>query len=153
MNDQEFRAYIDEASAWLQQRQQALQAEYQIANYQPDGYDQALGTLRFKNAEGNILAFEYIPIGSWAKPNETFMWGWGNQTVEPERRAESERIKALAEKTGYDIFHKPVFKCDEEMAWDMVALSAHELNAIGVYRVPHEELRIFFALMNSVEMS
>ncbi len=147
MNNEEFRDYIETAYSWLEQRQDELQKEYPLGQYESYWYDQEDGTLQFRTGDEVALSFSYILIGSWSKPKETFMWGWGNQTVDEARREESAQIKELAAVTACDLFDKPVFRADQEMAWEMVALAARHLEAKGLYRVPHEELHIFFALM------
>ena len=43
----EFRAYIEDARAWLEQRQGALQEEYPLARSRFAGADQSTGTLKF----------------------------------------------------------------------------------------------------------
>ncbi|MCA9395273.1 MAG: hypothetical protein KC900_13820 [Candidatus Omnitrophica bacterium] len=147
MNDQQFRAYIDESYAWFEQRQAALQAAYPLAQSRFGGFDQASGTLQLITSGQEELLFRYIQIASWSKAKQTFMWGWGNQTVDKERRNDSARLKELAAKTGLDLFEKPVFVADPEMAREMITLAARHLDVLGIYRVEQGELRIFLGLV------
>lgn len=149
MNDREFRAAIADARHWLKERQSVLQAGYPLAQSRCEGFDQTAGTITFAVEGGEDLVFGYVQIGSWSKAKHTFMWGWGNQTVDEARRADAERLRELAVATGCELFDRPVFVADPEMAQEMLALAARHLDVLGLYRVEQGELWIFLGLLNA----
>ncbi len=151
MDDDQFAAFVDESYDWLEKQQAQLQETYDIGSYDAYWYDQEQGVLQFKNNDVVELEFSYVGIGSWNNEKNSYMWAWGNNTVVEERQRESLRIQALAEKTGIALFTTKAFECDEGMAWELAAMAAKELNALGVYRIPHGSLEIFLAIMKPTQ--
>jgi len=71
--------------------------------------------------------------------------------VLPKLRARAEALKELSVITGMDIFaREDPIAIDEEMAWELAAISVQHLSAVGCYRAPASDgdLYMFFALMN-----
>lgn len=148
MNNQQFREHIDIVMSWLEERQRCFQEEHPLEGAQFLGFDQHQGTLLFKRDEEELV-FSYVLIGSWSQAKQTFMWGWGNQTVEEERRKDSARLQDLEEMTDLDLFSKPVFVADPDMLREMVAIAAHHLEVKGIYRMNQKDLHVFFGITSS----
>jgi hypothetical protein len=55
-------------------------------------------------------------------------------------------LKALYEVTGIDVFRGETFNSDEQMAWEVTAMSVHQLGAMGCYRAPAKHLQVFLAI-------
>lgn len=91
---------------------------------------------------------EYTDIGSLATAAGTWRWAWANDYVIAKQREKSLRIRELAELTGMEVFGREVFEADEEMAWELAAVSVAQLNSLGCYRVPamEEDLLIFLSI-------
>lgn len=147
MDNAQLGAYLTECYEWLRKRQEEFVSTYEIASYDSYWYDQRTGLFQFKNGESIALQFPYIGIGSWSAEERTFMWDWANGFVLPERQKESARVKALTVEIDGDIFGKEVLPCEVTTAWGLVAVAARALNAGGVYRVPHDSLDSFLAIL------
>ena len=90
-----------------------------------------------------------ICIGSYARNSNTWKWAWSNAFVLPALRDRSVVLKALERVTGRRLFVVPeAFKLDEEcMAWELAAIGVQHVDAMGVYRAPHESgLNTFLAI-------
>ena len=107
--------------------------------------------LQFRNNNIVELEFDIVCIGSWAHKKETWMWSWANASMTDECRKDSELLKGLKVRTGYDIFEMEGLKCNELLAYELVAMSIKQLNAIGMYRIPGETSHLFVALIRKRE--
>jgi hypothetical protein len=77
------------------------------------------------------------------------MWGWNNSAFTEELRRKSENLKSLADITGFKLFtDQTIDEVDEDMAWEMAAMSVNNLKSQGVYRAPANNLWYFYALFN-----
>ncbi|MBU5483737.1 hypothetical protein KQI86_05295 [Clostridium sp. MSJ-11] len=152
MKQEEFFDFLEECYLEMLQKQDNLIKDYNITEYDEYWYNQRRKVLQFKNNDIVQLEFSTIFIGTWAHKKNTWLWAWANSGMTEEIREDSEQIKELANLTGNDIFIEPHFQCDEEMAYEITALAVHQLNALGVYRVPGELSNLFIAIMKKNEI-
>ena len=61
-------------------------------------------------------------------------------------REKAESLKGLFDLTGMNIFQMPTFEADEEMAWELAAMSVRYLESLGCYRMPMDHLMVFVAI-------
>ncbi len=152
MDEQTFDAYVEEAYAWLLDRQAELEERYHIGtgHYDDFWYEQHVGYLQFLIEDTVEIEFPIIFIGSWNNQRESYMWSWANEYTIQERRDEGLPLRELADITGKSIFtYESPFDCDEQMAWQLAAMAARHLGAIGVYRAPEgDALEIFLAILS-----
>ena len=151
MDDSEFDAFVEHAVAELKVKQDAIRARYGMGEYARWWYDQEKETIQFIDHADRVgLEVEFIDIGSFSRTSRTWKWAWCNDYVLPKVRARAEPLKELSVITGMEIFarEEPV-EIDEEMAWELAAISVQHLSAVGCYRAPTSdgELYMFFALM------
>lgn len=72
---------------------------------------------------------------------------WANKYFIEELKKQSIRFKGLVDFTGFDIFGKEVFRADESMAYELTSMAIHFVSAMGMYIVPSNNLKTFFALV------
>lgn len=147
MNEEQFDEFVDHCYKEFEMKQNQLIEAYNLGHYSEYWYDQTTKILQFKERDLIALEFDIICIGSWAHKNETWLWSWANQSVTDECRKDSERIKGLKTFTGVEVFEMEGLKCDEVTAYELVAMSIHHLDAIGMYRIPGEKSHLFVAIM------
>lgn len=68
------------------------------------------------------------------------MWGWANESFTNEIREEGDVLKGLKRLTGYGVFEKQGFECDENMAYEVAAMAVNYLNALGMYKIPGQKV-------------
>ena len=138
MTEEEFEIFIAEAMQELQEKQEYLKSRYNLGTYSRWWFEQATSILQFYNENDDLgLEVDVIDIGSYSPESSTWLWAWANVSVLPELRQKSGMLKELSEVTGYDLFENyHTFRIDEDMAWEMAALSVKQLNAKGCYRAP-----------------
>ena len=151
MTEDEFDIYLEEAMQDLQRKQDDLKAQYGLGNHSRWWFEQATSILQFYDLDDQLrLEADIIHIGSYSPKSNTWLWSWANVSVLPELRQESKKIKELSRVTGYDLFEDyHTFHVDENMAWELAALSVRQLGAKGCYRAPAStgEHQSFLAIM------
>lgn len=147
MTDEQFDEFLDKCYGELEEKQGRMFSEHNIGTYEKYWFDQLTRTLQFKNDNKVEVEFYIVCIGTWAHQKDTWMWGWANNSFAEEIRLEAETLKGLREITGYELFEKEGFGCDETMAYELTAMAVHYLNAMGMYKIPGERSHLFMALM------
>ncbi len=149
MTDKEFDEFVDRCYEELEDKQEKLFNTYNIGLYDSYWFDQTSSTLQFKNNDEVLLEFKVICVGTWAQESNTWMWSWANESFTIEIRKDGEVLKGLKEFTGYGVFEKQGFECDESMAYEVVAMAVNYLNALGMYKIPGGKSDLFVALIES----
>lgn len=147
MTDEQFDEFVDNCYNELEAKQNKMWKDYKLGLYDEYWFNQIKKTLQFKLDNAVKIEFKIICIGTWAHKGETWMWSWANNSMTDEYRKDSEELKTLIGKTGFDIFHLEGFNCDEVMAYELVAVSINYLNAIRMYRIPGETSHLYVAIM------
>jgi len=138
MTEREFERFVQSAMSELSQKQDLLTAQYRLGHFARWHLDQETETLEFFEASGRkAVRAEVTHIGSYASNSGTWKWAWSNDGVLPHVRKKAEPLRQLAAVTGLHVFaEQATMSVDENMAWELAAISARHLDALGVYRAP-----------------
>lgn len=152
MTDEEFEDFVQSTMDELIAKQDQLKSEYGFGSFERWHFDQVSETLSFFDAAGKLtLEAEVIDIGSYASNSNTWKWAWANESVLPALRTKAEPLKQLRDVTGFDLFssESTVSVEDENMAWELAAMSVRKLGALGAYKAPSSSrpLSTFLAIM------
>jgi hypothetical protein len=148
MNEEEFFQLLEQCSEELRHKQAIVEAQYGLRHLNRWHLDQNQQALLFLNTEGKVSTqFPVTPIGTYSSSKETWKWAWANPFIAKPLQEKAAPLKALYEKTDFELFtDKEEFSVDEGMAWELAAISVQHLNAIGCYRAPNKETFLFLAL-------
>lgn len=150
--NQEFKSYQEFANDncnRLTEIQDNFRAEYAIDSYAHWYYTQASEILRLYSDDKEIY-FKYIPVGSYSRNSNTWLWAWSNQnSIEP-RKLRTLKIRELGEQLKFEKLTKNHFEGNEYTGWELTSISFHLLGGIGTYRVVSEHLEIYFILTDIV---
>jgi hypothetical protein len=146
MTDAEFEAYLAEKVAELKSKQSYLQSEFGLSSYERFWVDYEKEELSFLDGDVLRLKFEITEVGSHVAEKESWKWAWANSHLPSHVRKKSEKLKGLTQKTNLEIFSDEHCHIDEPMAWEFAALACDYLGALGVYSIPHKNLRAFVVL-------
>jgi hypothetical protein len=149
MTDSEFDSFVATCNAELEEKQAALEQQFGLGRYARWAYDGTTGLLTFADDRGvTVVRAETTQIGSYSQNTQTWKWAWANASIPDAQRVKSLRLKGLYDLTGIDVFRQESFVADEQMPWEIAAMSVHQLGALGCYRGPAKHLHVFFALDN-----
>jgi len=146
MEDDEFDSFIETSFDNLEAKQSSLEEKYGLGHFDRYDLDVENEIITFSSSNGKRLKANFIPIGTFSPDKSSWMWAWNNQAFTGSLRAKSEKLQSLAELTGFEMFTNPTAEVDENMAWEMVAMSINVLESQGVYRAPANNLWYFYAL-------
>jgi hypothetical protein len=123
---------------------------YDINSYENWYYDHDIGAFHFKGDDGRNLYFKYLKVGSFSTETNTWKWSWDNKFTPRHIKKPLEKVKAFGEANHFEPLTKGLINGDEYTGWEMTAVSAKLLNALGMYRIPQEHLFIYFIFINEL---
>lgn len=145
MTQPEFDAFVDSAMQELQHKQEQLDSVHGFGGFARWFFDQETEKLEMFDASGRkALEADVIDIGSFASNSQSWKWAWSNSSVLPSLREKALPLKELSGATGRQLFCiADAFLLDGEcMAWELAAVSVKHLDALGLYRAPHDAGRL-----------
>jgi hypothetical protein len=148
--EQDFETYKNECVTDLMSLQPEFISLYDIDSYENWFYDDSVGAFHFKSDDGRNLYFKYIDVGSFSTKANTWNWSWDNKTTPKHVCRDLEKVRTFGASNNYEPLTTGLFEGDEYTGWEMTAISASLLNAIGSYRVPSEHLFIYFIFTNEL---
>jgi hypothetical protein len=151
MTDSDFDEFVESCYEEMEIKQRHLFDEFGVGSFERYWLEGETRTLDFISIENVKLSFKIIYIGTWSHLRNTWMWGWFNESLTDEIRMASSALKVLNDRTGYEVFTNNGFECDEEMAYELTAMSLNQLNAVGMYKVPGQRSHLFLALMERTD--
>ena len=104
--------------------------------------DQAAGIIRWTFADKTAEAPVQI-LGSFNASGGSWLWAWANESVLPNLRLDSERVRAWAEANGHTKLAQPNIEADAETAATMAAIAFRVTGATGFYRGPGATIATF----------
>lgn len=146
MNDEEFQEYIDSCFEEMEQKQQHLIDSFGFGSFDRFQHDfEKEEIYLLKDGVAKVKA-RIIPIGSFNTKSNTWMWGWANEAFPKSLREKASKLKQLEATTGFEMFGNEVAEIDEDMAWEIAAMSLRLLSFEGVYRGPANNTNYFYAM-------
>lgn len=148
MTDEGFDAFVAAAVEELARKQDELVTKYGFGSCDGFLFDQPSGTLKLIDEAGATQArATVIPLGSYAEGSGTWKWAWANDSVAEPLRAQSRKVRELAELTGMDLFRDPAFEAAPAMAWQAAAMAVKHLGALGCYKARIGRSDLYMAVM------
>jgi len=137
---------------YLNAQQELCNEKYLLGVHQNWFYDQETGSLSFSNNDKDCLRFRFENIGSISYISKTWLWSWANSYCLENTVQNVLKVKEYGEENGFEKLVNEKWDADIYDGWEMAAIAAYLLKAIGVYRVPNEEETIFsFKLLMRIE--
>jgi hypothetical protein len=129
-----FFDYITECFQYLQGKHKLMIETYQIDKFDRWDWHQETGKLLFSH-EGKLRVEADISFsGSISTKSNTWMWAWANESLTETIKAKSEIIHEIGINSGFKKLLCGIWPADEIDGWEMTAVLAKELQAIGAYR-------------------
>jgi hypothetical protein len=137
---------VEQAVADLDAKQGQLQARYRIGEHERYDWHQETGQLVFSH-DGQLQVVADIQfVGSISTRSHTWMWSWANQSLRESVKARLRRVRAYGEERGFLKLVAAHWSAGEEDGWEMTAVSAHLLGAMGAYRSPGDQSFTFLIM-------
>jgi hypothetical protein len=139
-----FEDFTDRCLEEMSELQEGFKELYDLSGYENWFYDHGTGVFHFKSGIDKNLYFKYVDVGSFSTNTNTWKWSWDNQSTPALVKRRIENVKEFGETNNFEQLTKGLIDGDEYTGWAMTAVTAKLLNAIGMYRIPHEHLFSYF---------
>lgn len=129
---------VEKSMRYAQERQAELERDFDLSRHERWDLDQDTGALVFSNDGVPAVVAEFQFVGSLSDKSGTWLWAWGNSSIEPGLRDELEAVRAFGEGRGFARLTDRKWKAEEVDGWEMAAVTAYLLKARGLYRPPFD---------------
>ncbi len=146
-----FQDYAAQACQDLQNHQNAFLGKYGVNDYKHWFYNQSGEYFRLYNNEEEEIYFKYLPVGSFSRKSNTWMWSWANQHSYHPGRFRILEIKNFGLEHGYKELTEEAIKGDEYTGWELTSIAFQLLGGTGTYRVVVDELEIYFLFIEVMD--
>ena len=153
MDGIELDNYIQRAKDLAQSRITKAQHEFGLGNHANFDLNLERCTITFSGLSHRIKATaSVIPIGSWAKGAQTWLWSWENESIPKQVSAPMGPVKLFGDQHEISALQHTFSPCDEAMAWALASISLKILDAQCVYRVDRGK-NLLFLLLNELKLA
>jgi hypothetical protein len=100
-------------------------------------WDDEAVTLTFSDPVKATVRVDVTVVGT--TEGDSWEWSWANRNIEARSTQDMGKIRAFGEANGYDKLTSAFLEADEYTGWEMTAVAAHILGALGAYRFPTDD--------------
>lgn len=148
-NAEEFDRLLDEAIPFLEERQARLREEFKISSYERYDWDQDTGRLVFSHGGRPQVIADIVFVGSVSTKTNTWLWSWANSSHLEPMKSKMREVRAHGTEHRLLKLAGAHWNATELDGWQMTAIAARLLGAVGAYRTPSES-GFTFMLMSRV---
>ena len=148
MGDEEYRAFLTRAHEELTAKQERLKSDFRLGDYDHYDVDQTTGMIVFSDHGVPKVVADIQFVGSFSPLSNTWLWAWGNDSLEPALKADVRRVRDYGREHGIRRLTDAKWAAEEVDGWEMTSISAQVLQAEGAYRSPSRNGALFMLLRN-----
>lgn len=153
MTEEEIDIYIGQATTLTKERISAAERDFGLGSHARFDLDLNNQKIVFKNADGRVVcSASVIPIGSWAKKAESWLWSWENDSIPKTISIPVKAISEFGAQNEIPALEETFSPCDEALAWSLASIALKILNAQSVYRVDQGK-NLLFLLLNEIALA
>jgi len=143
MTEKEYDQYKDQCVEEISAVQKTFVKLYDLNSYEQWFFDDDFGVFHFQSHDGRNLYFRYAIVGSFSRNTNTWKWSWDNENHKTSSRKGIDKVKVFGEQNDVPRLTTGLISGDEYTGWEMTAVAAKVLNAIGMYRFVQEHLEYY----------
>ena len=137
-DDEAFARLVEESNEYLEARQEELWSKFELEECESYNWNQESGELTFfRDGEARVVA-DIQFSGSFSTRSNTWLWSWANSSLLEAVKTGVREVRELGSRTGFLKLAAAHWRATEEDGWDMTAITARLLGAVGAYRSPGE---------------
>jgi len=137
-NDDTLDDLIKSSFSFIEPRQGEFLSKYKVGEHGRWDWYQETAKLVFSHDGKPQVEADIHFSGSYSAKSKTWMWAWANGSLDEKVKSSSRKVKALGEELGLRQLVAGRYAATEVDGWEMTAVLAKHLNAIGVYRTPSD---------------
>jgi hypothetical protein len=147
-NDAEFGRLVETSMAYLQERQNQLEARYRLESCPRYDWYQDSAELVFSSGGKPVVVADIQFVGSISTRSRSWMWSWANQSLLESAKSRIREVRAFGDAHAFLKLASAYWEADEVDGWEMTAVAAFLLKAKGAYRSPDERGFTFLLMMD-----
>jgi len=133
-NDEAFQDFIHPLTHEIIGKNERNEATY--GGHARWDWDHENSLLTFSDPDNSTLRIKVTVVGT--TQGNSWQWSWANRNFEAHTKLGMEQVRDFGKASGYDQLISPFAEADEYTGWEMTAVAAHVLKALGSYRFPTE---------------
>ncbi len=135
---------------YLEKKQPKLVEQFKLDVHERWDWDQTTGKLIFSHdGEPQVVASVQF-AGSFSTETNTWMWAWANESLDDNIKSGSKVVRDIGQQRGYRKLAAGHWPADVVDAWEMTAVLAKHIDAIGFYRTPSDNGFLYMAITDAV---
>lgn len=123
---------------YLQEVQGSFMEMYKVGQYGRWDWYQETGKLIFSEAGNPVVECDIDFVGTVSTSSNTWMWAWANSSFTENIKERSRQIRTLGEEENFLKLTSAIWLAEPVDGWEMTAIMAKALGAIGAYRTPSD---------------
>ncbi len=133
-----WNALIASSVRYLQMRQDALMRDFKLNEHKRWDWYQDRAELVFSNDGKPAVVCDIVFAGSLSRTSNTWLWSWANESHVDAVKAQLLDVRDFGEQRNFERLAGANWAANEVDGWEMTAIAAKFLGAIGAYRTPTE---------------
>lgn len=133
----------------LSRKQALLESSMHLGQHQRWDWDQEQAQLIFSNDGTPAVICDIAFVGSISTASNTWLWSWANFSLMDAARAPMESVREFGEESDFPKLMVPKWQADEADGWEMAAVAAEVMGALGVYRAPVDRGFTFLVILHA----
>ena len=137
-DDQVFHELISSDFRYLEKIQKEFLEKYKVNDHERWDWYQDTGKLVFTHNGVKQVEADVHFSGTFSKNSNTWMWAWANDSLAETVKSSSRKVREKGEALGLLQLVAAHWEAEEVDGWEMTAVLAKAMNAIGAYRTPSD---------------
>lgn len=140
---------ITQSFEYLQSVQESFKKEFRLDDYERWDWSQDDCKLLFSNGDQAVVECDIDFVGSFSHAGNSWMWVWANESFPEAIKSKSRLIRDIGEDQNMLKLASAVWHGDQIDAWEMTAVMAAHLKAIGAYRTASDMGYVYMVIKNA----
>ena len=122
---------------------------FRLGQFHRMDYEQETGRMIFSDT-GVVprVVADFQIIGSLSSRSATWLWAWDNPYLLENTSMAVQEVKKFGLENQIEKLISPKWTAEEKDAWEMTAVAAYILKAMGTYTFPSDDIRVFTVFTN-----
>lgn len=148
-DDEAFGNLVSNSFEHLKAVQKAFMEKYRIEDHERWDWYQDTGKLVFSHHNNPIVECEIDFVGTFSNISDTWMWAWANQSFSENIKARSRDVRIFGEENNMLKLASALWASEPVDGWEMTAIMAKKVNAIGAYRTPDDNGYVYMIIKSA----
>lgn len=143
MTQEEFNEFEAQCHEFLIDKQNILQSEFGIGNYDNWDFNQETGEFVFSDKGSVKVIARFQIVGTFSTISQTWLWSWANSHLTDVVKKDMSKVKEFGKQNNLAELTDEKWMASEDDAWAMTCIANKILQTKGAYKCPHDSGSVF----------